>query len=374
MECLKGKKILLATGGSGGHVSPALAVAEILKNSGAEVALSYDRRTDKLVEGVDASYLLCSLPLLKRQPGVWGKFLFFSQLVGSFFSAVRFIFSFKPDLIIGFGGYASAPMVVAAMIRGMPLVLHEQNAVLGQVNRFAARSALFVGAAFSGTKDIAPKDLYKTVFVGNPVRKSFSEEAKNEYILPTEEGPLHVMIMAGSQGARYFDFTVSEALAALPENVKKRLVVTQQARSENQLFIESLYKQHGISFTLNEYFQNIPELMKKSHLVIGRAGSSTVFELLMMGRPGVLIPLPTSKDNHQYYNAQAFQEAGAGMFFEQKELTAERLSKTLVSLLMYPHLLKRMHESALKTRQLHSAERFCKAICEALGQEKEEAL
>lgn len=371
--CLKGKKILLATGGSGGHVSPALAVAETLKTIGATVTLSFDERTESLFEGYEETFTLCALPLKRRKAGVLGTLLFLKQLVLAFLKAFKLSKTMKPDLIIGFGGAASAPVILTAMIRGMPLVIHEQNAVLGQVNRWAARSALFIGTSFSETREIPPKDQYKVVLVGNPVKSGFYAHPTAPYEAPEEEGPIRLLVVGGSQGSAFFDETVSRALTLLPEALKSRLHITQQVRQENQERVKTLYKEQGLSFTLERYFEDLPERLKKSHFVIGRSGSSTVFELLALCRPGLLIPLKTSKDNHQLFNAQAFQETGAGLFVEQNALTAERLSKTVLSILLYPHLMLRMYECCLKHRQVRAADRFAKTICDVMRSETEAA-
>jgi UDP-N-acetylglucosamine--N-acetylmuramyl-(pentapeptide) pyrophosphoryl-undecaprenol N-acetylglucosamine transferase len=369
--CLKGKKILLATGGSGGHLSPALAMADVLREQGASVAVSYDYRTRHIFKTIKTEISECVLPLKKRRPGLLGKFFFLTQLMYSFFVALRFMFSFKPNLIIGFGGYASSPVILCAMIRGMPLALHEQNAVLGRVNRLAARSALFIATSFAETREIPPKDHYKVLQVGNPVQNAFYAQVTNGYTPPDEAGELRLLIIGGSQGSAFFDRTIPASLTQLPEVLKKRLVIFQQVRMENHPTVQALYDQHKLKCTLRSYFDNLPELIQQAHFVIGRAGSSTVFELLATGRPGLLIPLLNSKDNHQYYNAQAFQDTGGGVFLEQKDLTPERLSKTLISILLYPHLLQRMHEGCLKHRQARSTEKFLKALSEVMCDQKD---
>lgn len=359
------KRILLATGGSGGHVSPSLALAKALINQGYQVGLIHDTRTAHLIEGV-LDVQTYEMAIKRRKPGFVGKLMFAWQLLKGTYSAHQALRKFKPDLIIGFGGYASFPAVLLAMVRGMPLVVHEQNAVLGQVNRFAARSSLFVAVSFPGTGRIPPKDQHKELFVGNPVRKDFDDLISVPYKTPQDGEKISLFITAGSQGSAFFDQVISMGLTLLPAEIRRCLSVTQQVRAENLKAVEALYKDHDIQADLAPYFQDIPQYLAQAHLVVARSGSSTLFELLTLGRPAVVIPLKSSKDNHQYENAQAYQKMGAGLLLEQHELSGEKVAKAMVSLLLYPHLLERMHQNATRKRQVNAAEKLTAAISEVL--------
>ena len=297
------RKILLATGGSGGHVSPCLSLAYNLVEQGFDVGISYDSRTKHLIENISESGIQTfELPIQKRQPGLKGMVVFVWQILKGLLFSAKILRSFKPDLVVGFGSYASFPMVLIAMIRGMPLVLHEQNAVLGQVNRFAIRSAIFLAVSFKDTKKIPPKDQHKIVFTGNPVRVSFDQKLGSIFHPPKDKDPISIFILAGSQGSLIFDRFISMGLTLLPPEVRRRIKVIQQVREENIDAVRKLYNDHEIEAELSSYFDDVQLHFSKAHLVVARGGSSTLFELLQMGRPGIIIPLKTSKDNHQYEN------------------------------------------------------------------------
>ncbi len=357
------RRILLATGGSGGHVSPSLSLAHALTKQGFEVGISYDSRTKHLMQNISEDNIQTfELPIHKRHSGLRGMFVFVWQILKGLYFSAKILRSFQPDLVVGFGSYASFPMVLIAMIKGMPLVLHEQNAVLGQVNRFAIRSAIFLAVSFENTKRVPPKDQHKIVFTGNPVRGVFEQKLASVFHPPKDNDPISIFIIAGSQGSFVFDRFISMGLTLLPLEVRRRLNVVQQVREENIAAVRKLYSDHEIEAELSPYFDDVQLHFSKAHLVVARGGSSTLFELLQMGRPGIIIPLKTSKDNHQYENAVALQKMGAALLIDQNDISGEKIAKAMVSLLLYPHLLERMHQNALRNRSINAAEKLASSI------------
>ena len=245
----------------------------------------------------------------------------------------------KPGAVVGFGGYPSFPPLVAARLKGIPSALHEQNAVLGRANRMLAGRVTVVATSFERTKLLDGPALAKARFTGNHVRAAVIEQAGNPYRPSAGSDPFHLLVFGGSQGARYFSEAVPPALALLPENLRARLVVVQQCREEDLEGVREAYGRSGIRADLATFFRDLPQRMAQSHLVIGRAGASSVAELAVMGRPSILVPLPHALDNDQLNNATHLAESGASWCIEQKSLTPERLSAEIARLMTAPDQL-----------------------------------
>jgi UDP-N-acetylglucosamine--N-acetylmuramyl-(pentapeptide) pyrophosphoryl-undecaprenol N-acetylglucosamine transferase len=247
----------------------------------------------------------------------------------------------KPKAMVGFGGYPTIPPVLAALARGIPSAVHEQNSVMGRANRLLAPMVKAIAISIENTKYLDDKLAKKSFLTGSPLRDSVLEMRGGTY-RPTQEGqPLNLLIVGGSQGAKFFSDVVPVALQLLPQDLRDRLMVVQQCRAEDIDRVFDSYEVAGVAAELATFFDDVPQRMSAAHLVISRAGATTVSELAALGRPAMLVPLPHSVDNDQLENAVRFEKAGAGWCFEQAIMTPERLSGTLRRLFEEPATLAR---------------------------------
>jgi UDP-N-acetylglucosamine--N-acetylmuramyl-(pentapeptide) pyrophosphoryl-undecaprenol N-acetylglucosamine transferase len=330
---------VLAAGGTGGHVFPAEALAAELLARGYRLALITDRR------GGGYGGALAELETHRiRAGGIAGKRLT-ARLESVFelglgmLQARSLLAKMKPAAVIGFGGYASVPTMMAATWGGMATAIHEQNAVLGRANRLLATRVRRIATSIDGTQMIPEAAKSKVVVTGMPVRPAVLKTAVQPYEEIQAGGEIRLLITGGSQGARVLSDVVPEALASLNENLRKRLKVTQQCRAEDLERVGAVYAGAGISADLNSFFDDVPERLAHAHLLIARAGASTVAEMTAIGRPAILVPYPHAIDNHQFANAQAVDEAGAGWLMAEDVFTADRLAGRLASLFESPRHL-----------------------------------
>ncbi|MGE0767731.1 MAG: undecaprenyldiphospho-muramoylpentapeptide beta-N-acetylglucosaminyltransferase [Hyphomicrobiaceae bacterium] len=321
---------MLAAGGSGGHLFPAFALAEEFGRRGIAVDLMTDMRGDRYGTGFPARqvYRVPAATIAGSNPLSAAKTIF--TLAKGVGAARSILADVRPGVVVGFGGYPSFPPIVAARLMGLPTALHEQNAVLGRANRMLARRVTAIATSFETVRLLDAATAKKAHFTGNPVRDVVLREAAKPY-LPSEAGkPFYLLVFGGSQGARFFSEVVPPALRLLPEHLQARLSVIQQARPEDIENVRQAYRGGGdlptIAAEVEPFFANLPELMAASHLVIGRAGASTVAELTVLGRPSILVPLPHALDNDQLANATRLAESGGAVCLEQSAITPEGLA------------------------------------------------
>jgi UDP-N-acetylglucosamine--N-acetylmuramyl-(pentapeptide) pyrophosphoryl-undecaprenol N-acetylglucosamine transferase len=328
--------VLLAAGGTAGHLFPAFALAQELARRGIAVELVTDLRGDKY--GADfparAVHQVPSATLVGRSPGAMAKTGM--TLTRGVAAAFKLLGRVKPKAVIGFGGYPTFPPLMAARLRRIPSALHEQNAVLGRANAMLAKRVSAIATSFETVKGLEAALASKVRFTGNPVRDTVIDWSQRAYSKPDVTGPLSLLVFGGSQGARFFSEAMPPALERLPEALRRRLFVVQQCREEDLAKVEAAYTAAGIRAKLATFFANLPEEMARSHLVVGRAGASTVAELTVMGRPSILVPLPHAIDNDQLANALLLDEAGGALCLEQKTLTPEAMADALTRLLGNP--------------------------------------
>jgi UDP-N-acetylglucosamine--N-acetylmuramyl-(pentapeptide) pyrophosphoryl-undecaprenol N-acetylglucosamine transferase len=330
---------MLAAGGTGGHLFPAFALAEELRRRGVAVDLMTDMRGDRYGSGFPARavYQVPSATLVSRTPvGIAKTALALTRGIGAAFQVMRRV---RPSAVIGFGGYPTYPPVVAARLRRIPTAIHEQNAVLGRANKMLAKRVTAVATSFERTKFLGGRLASRAVLTGNPVRQSVIDAAARAYEAPRADGVVRILVFGGSQGARFFSDTVPLALSELPDAMRKRLRVVQQAREEDIDRVREAYGETGISAEVAPFFADLPARMAAAHLVIARAGASTVAELTVIGRPSILVPLPHALDNDQLNNARRLAEAGGAWCIEQRHLSPERLADELEKLLAMPDAL-----------------------------------
>lgn len=338
--------VLLAAGGTGGHLFPAFALAQELGRRGIVVDLVTDMRGDKYGSDFPARqiYRVPSATVAGKDPVSLAKTGV--TLMRGVAAAYKLLGEIKPKAVVGFGGYPTFPPLVAARLRRIPSALHEQNAVLGRANKALARRVTAIATSFENVAGVDDSVRSKLRNTGNPVRDVVVEWSSRAYRMPTADGPFNLLIFGGSQGARFFSDAVPSALAALPDALRRNLFVTQQAREEDLARVEQAYVAAGIRANVATFFKNLPEEMAKSSLVIGRAGASTVAELAVIGRPSILVPLPHALDNDQLNNAKRVEAAGGGVLMEQKNITTDALANAISGLQGDPVRLAQMAAAA----------------------------
>lgn len=333
------RPIVIAAGGTGGHLFPGQALAQELRRRGRKIVLITDERVqrfDVLFPEADIFAVPAATPSGKGAAGLLRALPIILSGTAQAFSILGRV---KPAAVIGFGGYPTLPPVLAALLRGIPTCVHEQNAVLGRVNKLVAGWVGAVASTFDQPKFLKARDMKRLVVTGNPVRDAVIAQADVDYDTPKADGPLNLLVFGGSQGARVMSDTVPGALARLPENLRARLRVTQQCRAEDLKRVGETYQKAGIQAELSNFFDDMPARIAATHLVIGRSGASTVSELSIIGRPSILVPLPHSIDNDQKANAEKLADVGAAWMIEQKFFTEEELAAKLQELFGKPSLL-----------------------------------
>ncbi|HEY0919955.1 undecaprenyldiphospho-muramoylpentapeptide beta-N-acetylglucosaminyltransferase [Devosia sp.] len=356
---------VLMAGGTGGHLFPAMALAQELRRRGHVIHLMTDHRVGEYGKGFPAQDIHI-VPSATPSTGNPAKFLLAGLRVvwgtAVAWSSLRRI---SPAAVVGFGGYPTFPPFLAASLAGIPGVLHEQNAVMGRANRALARHARVVALSFERTARAEPY-ADKSLVTGNPVRDRVTAVADVPYPPLTEAGPLHVLVFGGSQGARAFADLVPPAIAELPAELRSRLNIVQQCRPEDIDRVAEAYRRAKINVELAAFFDDLPERMAHSHLVIARSGASTVAELCAIGRPAILVPLPGSLDADQRNNALVMEAAGAGWIAEQATLSPLSLGTRLASLLGEPEALHRAAAAAKALGQPRAVEKLAE-IAERLA-------
>ncbi|GKY87119.1 UDP-N-acetylglucosamine--N-acetylmuramyl-(pentapeptide) pyrophosphoryl-undecaprenol N-acetylglucosamine transferase [Sinisalibacter aestuarii] len=337
--------LVMAAGGTGGHMFPAQALAEAMIRRGWRVKLSTDARGARYTGGFPHVVEVDRVSSATfARGGVLARlavpFRIFGGVIGATFGFLRD----RPDVVIGFGGYPSIPALVAATLLRLPRMIHEQNGVLGRVNRrFAGR----VGYVACGTWPTAPMPAgAHPVHTGNPVRGAIADRAGAGYIAPGDY-PMQVLVIGGSQGARILSETVPAAIARLPEALRGHVTVSQQARDEDAEAVAAAYNHHGIRAEVQGFFNDVPRRLADAQLVISRAGASSVADISVVGRPSILIPLPSAMDDHQTANARGLAEAGGAILIPESRLDADMLSEHIALVLNDPHGAEQMAAAAL---------------------------
>ena len=326
---------VLAAGGTGGHMIPAHALADELMRRGHRVALVTDDRGARipgLFEGVPVHIL----PAGRLGGGPVGWLRAIGKILTGRAMASRLYETFGPSAVIGFGGYPALPALMAAHRDRIPTLIHEQNAVLGRVNRIVSGRVNAIATAYPDVQRLAKSREGKTHLVGNPVRDEVLALRDQPYPELTEDGVFRLLVTGGSQGATILSQVVPEGLGLLPEHFRRRLQVTQQCRAEDIEGVRARYAALGIPAELATYIPDMPDKLAWAHLVIARAGASTIAELTVAGRPAILIPLPSATDDHQTANAREMAKAGGARTIGQKNFTPVELAKQMQKLGLEP--------------------------------------
>ena len=346
---------VLAAGGTGGHLTPAFALAHELERRGHHVALVTDARGEAIPGKPDflTTHVLPAGRFGKNPLG-WPKGL--KAVLEGRAMARRLYESFEPSAVVGFGGYPALPALLAARAARIPAVIHEQNAVLGRVNRLLAGRVQAIATAYMDVDRLKSKHLAKVHLVGNPVRPEVLALREEPFPAFTEEGLLRVLVTGGSQGARVLSEVVPDGLAMLPPALRSRLQVTQQCRAEDLEPVRARYAGHGIAAELGTYFEDMAARLADAHLFIGRAGASTIAELTAVGRPAILVPLPIATDDHQAANTREMVKAGGARAIRQERFTAKELAKQIQAMAQQPETLANAAHAAWNCGRPRAAE------------------
>lgn len=353
--------IILTAGGTGGHIYPAEALAEELVKRGYRLALVTDKRGKDNYKGklgeipnyaVYAGAIVGKSKLFKIKS-------LFKTCIG-ILQAGYILLKNKPKCVVGFGGYASFPCCMAAILLGVDLVIHEQNSVMSRTNRFLSKYASLIAQSFKNVK-YTPTQV-KTILTGMPIRKAIVDIKDIPYPHLGKDDKAQIVIMGGSQGARVFGDIFPEAVKKLDKELQSKLRIYQQCREIDIKEVKSRYKGVAADVTISNFFDDMPALYSKTHLIFSRAGASSVSEIAVVGIPSVLIPLPIAADDHQTYNAAEIGDANAGIIIKQKDFTVAKVANLLKDLLGDYKTLQIMSNNASKVGIVDAAQRFADAI------------
>lgn len=337
--------IVLVAGGTGGHVFPAESLAEALRERGYTLALFTDKRGEayKGELGQLPTHTISS----SRMSGGWiNRVRGGLTLLRGGLQSRRLFRDLKPSVVVGFGGYTSVPAMWAATSLCIPTVIHEQNALMGRANRLMAPRVSAIATSFREVAGMRAADRSKVVMTGNPVRSAVKALRGTPYSAPGPQEPIRILVTGGSQGATVFASVVPAALERLPDDMRRRLVVSQQARPEDLDAVRAAYKANGIEAEVAPFFTDLAARLGTTHLFIGRAGASTIAEITCAGRPAILVPYPHAADDHQTANARALEAVDAAVLIPQTAFDAETLATRLKLLFGYPPNLTRLAEAA----------------------------
>ena len=357
--------VLLAAGGTGGHLFPAEALAIALAKRGVTVDLATDTRAAHFVFPARDVHLIPSATVRGGNPLLLARTA--TMLALGTAKAWALIGRIKPSVVVGFGGYPTVPPLLAASLRGVPTVLHEQNGVMGRANRLLASRITRIATGFSTLAKLDPALQPKISFTGNPVRPQVVAAAATPYAALEPSGRFNLLVFGGSQGARIMSEIVPAAVERLDANLRARLSIVQQARAEDLDQVTRNYARLGVSVNCAPFFSDLPVRMAAAHLVIARSGASTVAELSAIGRPAILVPLPHALDQDQKANAGMLQDAGGAIRIEQRDFTPERLAAEIAALAADPARLTRMAAAAKSVGTIDAAERLADVVMKVGG-------
>ena len=346
--------VVLAAGGTGGHMIPAHALAAELKKRGHGVLLITDQRRARF-PGLFEDMPVHILPAGRLGGGPLGWLRAGRSVLAGRREAKRLYREHRPDAVIGFGGYPAFPSLIAASAMRIPTVLHEQNAVLGRVNRLLAGRAAAIGTAYSKIERLKPRHRDKVVLVGNPVRDEIARLGEAPFPPFDEIAPLKILVTGGSQGASILGKVVPKGFGMLGPSLRMRLQVMQQCRPDDIEQVRTHYSELGIPAELMTYIEDMAAKLGEAHLFIGRAGASTIAELTAAGRPAILIPYPSATDDHQTANARDISNAGGARTIPQPQFTPDVLARQIEAMAADPQALANAASRALSVGRPHAA-------------------
>jgi UDP-N-acetylglucosamine--N-acetylmuramyl-(pentapeptide) pyrophosphoryl-undecaprenol N-acetylglucosamine transferase len=359
--------VLVAAGGTGGHLFPAESLSIALARRGVTVDLATDTRAVQYGDSFPAraTHVIPSATVRGSDPVA---FVRAGAFLGAGLAKALFLLGrLRPAAVVGFGGYPSIPPVLAAALRGIPTIIHEQNAVMGRANRLLAPRVTAIATGFPGIVASDPKLAAKSTHTGNPVRPAVMAAAVIPYLAPESPGPLRLLVFGGSQGARIMADIVPAAMERLEPALWTHLRIVQQAREEDVGRVRSAYAAMGLSAEVAPFFPDLPARIAASHIVVSRSGASTVAELAAIGRPAILVPLPHALDQDQMANAGMLERAGGAIRLPQAEFTPDRLAAEISALAAEPARLDAMATTARTVGTLDAADRLADLVLRVAG-------
>jgi UDP-N-acetylglucosamine--N-acetylmuramyl-(pentapeptide) pyrophosphoryl-undecaprenol N-acetylglucosamine transferase len=359
--------VLLSAGGTGGHLFPAEALAEALARRGAIVDLATDERAERYGKRFPARqiHVIASETLRGRNVVALARTGAIMSL--ALIRAFSLMGRIKPAVVVGFGGYPTVAPVLAASLRRIPSIIHEQNAVMGRANKFLAPRVSAIATSFAGVLDRAPLLAAKAKPTGNPVRPAVIAAAAMPYPVQAPDGLFRLLVFGGSQGARVMSEIVPAAIARLDQALRVRLLVAQQARGEDLAEVRQAYGRLNISAEVAPFFPDLPARIAAAHLVVSRSGASTVAELAAIGRPAILVPLPHALDQDQQANAAILETAGGAIRLRQNDFTPARLAAEIAALAALPPRLAAMAAAAKSAGAIDAAERLADLVLDTIA-------
>lgn len=355
--------IWLAAGGTGGHMFPAQALAELYLSQGVRVSLATDARGARYTSGFPkevTQHVTASASFARG--GVLSKLFVPFMIAAGTCSAVAKMINTRPQVVVGFGGYPAIPSLLAAMILRIPRVIHEQNGVLGRVNKLFAPIVHKIATGIAIHSDeLSPKLAAKVQHVGNPVRQAVLKREGAGYI-PPGDYPMSILVIGGSQGAQILSRVVPQALVQLPDAMRSFLTVSHQARAEDVEAVTRIYEEAGLRACVEPFFHDVPKRMAEAQLVISRAGASSLADLGVIGRPSILVPLAIARDDHQSKNAQSFADQNAAFVLRERDLTPEHLAQKVQEILNDPDRATQMAESAKSVGRPQAAQELAALV------------
>ena len=351
--------IMLTAGGTGGHIYPAESLAEELLSRGYEVEFVTDARGKGNYHGALGNiknYALLSGALVGKSKLFKLKSLLKTGI--GVLQACFLLLKSRPSVVVGFGGYASFPCSVAAILLGVPLVIHEQNSVMSRTNRMLGKYASLIGKSFANVKFLPENK--KIVYCGMPVRANIAKLYDEDRVFAKDE--FRILVLGGSQGAKVFAEVLPEAIKTLAKKSSKHIKIVQQCRQEDEELLKKAYEKSGVEAEVGHFFGNMDELYRNSEIMISRAGASSVCEILAVGIPSILVPLPIAVDNHQYFNAMNVVDKNAGMLIKQEDFSAKKVSDLLYELSENVSTLEFFSQNAKSSAIIDAAARLTDAI------------
>jgi UDP-N-acetylglucosamine--N-acetylmuramyl-(pentapeptide) pyrophosphoryl-undecaprenol N-acetylglucosamine transferase len=352
--------VLVAAGGTGGHLFPAEALAAALNKRGIPVHLVTDRRAERFGEAFSENsiHVVASETLRGRNPIAVATMA--AKLGLGLMQARALLRMLKPAAVVGFGGYPTVPPLLAAAWAGVPTLIHDANAVIGRANRFLAPRVSAIATTFPDVFSQSPNLAAKATLTGNPVRPAVVAAAATPYPAPSD--PLQLLVFGGSQGARVMADVVPAAIGLLDPASRARLRIVQQARDEDLARVRDAYAKLAVAAEVAPFFPDLPARMAASHLIVSRSGASTVAELAAVGRPAILVPLPNALDQDQFANAGVLERSGGAIRLVQDAFTPRRLATELAALAAVPQNLAKMAAAAQSVGRLDAADRLADLV------------
>lgn len=367
------ENIVLAAGGTGGHMFPARALATDLISRGFSITLMTDERGMKYSADWDDMTRI-QISSATFGANIFNKLMGLCKLATGYFSARAKLKKLNPLVVVGFGGYPSLPPMVAAQKLRLPTIIHEQNAILGKANAFLAPKADRIATAMPNLTGLDEADSIRCVVTGNPVRRDVAALYMRPYPSYNAQSTFNIFVIGGSQGASVFANVIPDALDILPETLRQRIHIVQQCRTQDEVTkTTQRYESMGLTALINTFIDDVAQQLDQAHLVIARSGASTVAEVATAGRPAIFVPYPYHADQQQKINAQSIANSGGAWLFEEKDFKADTLARKLEALMEEPETLFRAAEASRSCAKPDAARKLGNLVTAiAYGWNKEE--